>query len=73
VIFLAAFFDPFGGQMGRPCPDMPLIGPGYCHFPKRPDDHEGYRYDKTHFDGLTAEKVVTGSMLMPSDSRAARA
>jgi phage terminase large subunit GpA-like protein len=34
-------------------------GPGYCHFPKRPDDHEGYRYDKTHFDGLTAEKVVT--------------
>lgn len=33
-------------------------GPGYCHFPKRPDDHEGYRYDKRHFEGLTAEKLM---------------
>lgn len=28
-------------------------GPSYCHFPKRPEV-----YNKTHFDGLTAEKAI---------------
>ena len=33
-------------------------GPGYCHFPKRALEYEGYRYDRRHFEGLTAEKAV---------------
>lgn len=33
-------------------------GPGYCHFPARDPQEEGYLYDRRHFEGLTAEKAV---------------
>ena len=33
-------------------------GPGYCHFPKRSVERLEHVYDRSHFDGLTAEKAV---------------
>jgi phage terminase large subunit GpA-like protein len=35
------------------------VGPGYCHFPKLPNDEPARGYDEEYFRGLTAESRIT--------------
>jgi phage terminase large subunit GpA-like protein len=36
-------------------------GPGYCHFPKFPNDEPCHGYDEEYFKGLTAERRIVKS------------